>query len=503
MENMCEYVSQDGEVRNVLQFFCECEDLDEAFTSLVSPDATAPTGTSTTARAAAWKRALAVAQDRARVPWPGGARRLDLAWVLAAALQWLFWSACRRSTSLLQVVTMVATCFAGLGYSHLRALRRRSDSQFHVAWMALSVLGLYSRYREGVALTLSTMDDLIAHVMLLALVSSYGHCCLVDPGRDQGGRTAETDEIEPGAPLTGKQREDQGLVGTEVVYVNDDAGSGSGGGSGAREAMLEEREARRALLLRSGRCSVCRRTFRLRDHHCVWVGQCIAERNRRSFLAFLLLLAGLSAWFARRTAACLLSTASGSAAGLGFDREEEVWPGAAGLLRLNRGGEDVAVALYAFTASLLAAALAAQQILLVSLGVTSLELRRGRKPSTLVLPAARPIDDNAATAAAAAGKQPQRRVVAPPPVLSARRIAGNWYRFLSGTEIPVAVPGRAESAPRRPPPLSPRRLGQGQGQGRRVGSPSAAAAAAAARGGGLEIPGGNSRDRILENPKNR
>lgn len=38
----------------------------------------------------------------------------------------------RRSTSLLQVVAVVATCFWGLGYSHLRALRRRSDSQFHV-----------------------------------------------------------------------------------------------------------------------------------------------------------------------------------------------------------------------------------------------------------------------------------------------------------------------------------------------------------------------------------
>lgn len=39
-------------------------------------------------------------------------------------------------------------------------------------------------------------------------------------------------------------------------------------------------------------------TFRLRDHHCVWVGQCIAERNRRTFLMFLVSFSALSTWFA-------------------------------------------------------------------------------------------------------------------------------------------------------------------------------------------------------------
>ncbi|CAM9429495.1 unnamed protein product, partial [Ectocarpus sp. 6 AP-2014] len=86
MENWCEYVSQDGEIRNILQFFCECEDLDETFTNLVSASSAM---SSTTASRPGWKRVLDVAQDRARVPWPGGARRVDLAWFLAAALLWL------------------------------------------------------------------------------------------------------------------------------------------------------------------------------------------------------------------------------------------------------------------------------------------------------------------------------------------------------------------------------------------------------------------------------
>ncbi|CAN0273011.1 unnamed protein product [Hapterophycus canaliculatus] len=71
-------------VRADLQLFCECEDLDETLTNLVSPDSGSSTSTP-----GGWKRVLAVAQDRARVPWPGGARRVDLAWLIAAALLWL------------------------------------------------------------------------------------------------------------------------------------------------------------------------------------------------------------------------------------------------------------------------------------------------------------------------------------------------------------------------------------------------------------------------------
>ncbi|CBJ48741.1 hypothetical protein Esi_0046_0139 [Ectocarpus siliculosus] len=68
MENWCEYVSQDGEIRNILQFFCECEDLDETFTNLVSASSAM---SSTTASPPGWKRVLDVAQDRARVGYGG------------------------------------------------------------------------------------------------------------------------------------------------------------------------------------------------------------------------------------------------------------------------------------------------------------------------------------------------------------------------------------------------------------------------------------------------
>ncbi|CAN0362678.1 unnamed protein product, partial [Ectocarpus fasciculatus] len=104
-------------------------------------------------------------------------------------------------------------------------------------------------------------------------------------------------------------------------------------------------------------------TFRMRDHHCVWVGQCVAERNRRSFLGFLILLAGLSFWFSRRV---VMARSSGETSGCRDDEgracKQAMWPHVLDhLSRSNRGGEDVGMAIYAFTAGLLATALAAQE----------------------------------------------------------------------------------------------------------------------------------------------
>ncbi|CBJ32306.1 conserved unknown protein [Ectocarpus siliculosus] len=103
-------------------------------------------------------------------------------------------------------------------------------------------------------------------------------------------------------------------------------------------------------------------TFRMRDHHCVWVGQCVAERNRRSFLGFLILLAGMSFWFSRREVMALSSGETGACPDDGRACKQAVWPHVLRhLLRTNRGGEDVGVAIYVLTAGLLATALAAQE----------------------------------------------------------------------------------------------------------------------------------------------
>lgn len=46
-------------------------------------------------------------------------------------------------------------------------------------------------------------------------------------------------------------------------------------------------------LLRSKHCRVCGKCIRMYDHHCVWLGTCVGEKNQRNFCIFLFLESAL------------------------------------------------------------------------------------------------------------------------------------------------------------------------------------------------------------------
>ncbi|CAM9890720.1 unnamed protein product [Discosporangium mesarthrocarpum] len=168
-------------------------------------------------------------------------------------LLWMFCWEAQHTRTLAGVAFVLMQCFSVLGVAHVAILKLRSRSKFPVVWVLLSVAGSYGRYHADLRMAMGPYETLLAHLALTALILSFAHCVLVSPG-----------QISSGQGLQGK----------------------------GEDKLLRK--------MRAGRCDICRCAFQLRDHHCVWVGQCVAQRNRRSFLSFLILLAGLAVWFSCR-----------------------------------------------------------------------------------------------------------------------------------------------------------------------------------------------------------
>lgn len=85
----------------------------------------------------------------------------------------------------------------------------------------------------------------------------YGHCCLTDPGRDQlaSGEGRLTPPAATAAAAPSRRRRDAWAGGASVCVEGEEEEEEEAEG---KRALRERRDRRRSLLMRSGRCSICR-----------------------------------------------------------------------------------------------------------------------------------------------------------------------------------------------------------------------------------------------------
>ncbi|CAL1150248.1 unnamed protein product [Cladocopium goreaui] len=233
----CEYVREDGEVRHILQCFCECNDLDSLADDCIKSCCEGRRLQGPALRDKL-RRVCRSAAERARLPWPGGAAplpwpgawaALGVAWMMRRCMElstWLPWVACW--------LLLGAGHLVGI---HLLCLTLPLRSEYLVAWVLLSIMGLYDDYLHLVYPHQPWLWFCLSHLLLLEVLFSFAASVFLRPKQDQ-----------------------------------DLASSGA-----------------------SWPCKICGHSIHGRDHHCVWINQCVGSHNHRSFVLFLVGLT-LLAW---------------------------------------------------------------------------------------------------------------------------------------------------------------------------------------------------------------
>eukprot|EP00927_Polykrikos_kofoidii_P078054 TRINITY_DN74934_c0_g1_i1.p1 TRINITY_DN74934_c0_g1~~TRINITY_DN74934_c0_g1_i1.p1 ORF type:complete len:364 (-),score=43.24 TRINITY_DN74934_c0_g1_i1:60-1151(-) len=222
-----EYVNSKGEIKHVLQLFCECNDFDSLVDGLVSGKRPEP---------GRIDKVLADIDDRMRIPWPvdrggvGGALHLGLPGLLPPVL--------------LSIVTFVSTrSFAGLllgvaglpplaFFAHQRLMRLKRRNSFFLSWTL--------------------------HSIAFGLVS-YMYCF--------------SESIQPEANIL-----IFALCGLSVICL---ARTMSG-----PIILPVDADATTQQKARAHRCAISRDIVAGYDHYCVWVGSSIGRGNHRAYLCF-------------------------------------------------------------------------------------------------------------------------------------------------------------------------------------------------------------------------
>ena len=142
--NFCEYENVNGQKKHVMQVCCECDDADKCI------DACCCSGGQGIDYGLI-RRVLITADDRMRIPFPGGAKKIDSGLCLAIILMhslslarvvtWAYWG------TLFMVLSTPIVAFPALGGLHLLSLALKLRTHFFLTWLVASIVAMVSESR--------------------------------------------------------------------------------------------------------------------------------------------------------------------------------------------------------------------------------------------------------------------------------------------------------------------------------------------------------------------
>eukprot|EP00736_Rhodelphis_marinus_P002950 Rmarinus@m.19948 len=317
----CEFYNSRGERKHMLQCICDCEYMDKIIDDLCR--GAQPSGSAS--------EAVGELHDRCRLPWFGGARRLNLPFLLGLMLPPITFSVSSIN---------ILTAFLTLGfltwyflYSSTRALKLGTRNYFFVAIVASSCVTCYLTFMSQMKSQGDEILVVLSTISFLLMMYFFQDAVTTDPGRVRG--TGSENQISSGTKISASG----GLSGTEPRYC----------------ATCDIERPPRAK-----HCRLCGYCVHLYDHHCVWINNCVGAYNHNAFLATQVLFLV--------NALLYVSVME--------DRVESMWSdtkGGALQLLFCRTGFIYATMMYTKLWWLAVATLVATQVYQLSLGVTTNE----------------------------------------------------------------------------------------------------------------------------------
>jgi hypothetical protein len=234
----CEYArARDGEVRNVLQCFCECDAVDETASNVLTLGQM-PTRSQV-------RRIEEDVADRFRVPWVTGAVRVN-PWVLVTPLAMCVEASlagAMESTVWIPCVSFLFFLYTSITFMKTADSAR---SKMHVSFTSWAIAQVVATYCVILRHAVSASYDLVAGALVTMIAFSAWQVHFGDPGY--------LPELSPP-----EKSSNDGLC---SYYIKNN-------------------------LLRAKYCRITKRAIANYDHFCIWLGAPIGKRNHASFLVFL------------------------------------------------------------------------------------------------------------------------------------------------------------------------------------------------------------------------
>lgn len=254
----CEYINQEGERSHLLGFFCDCEALDEAADRLLTFRGVEP---------GSFSSIMSITEDRVRVPWVGGAKKVSfdvLLGVLSPPLTIMLGSISWAWCFVTYLITVPVFLFSVHTFIRNSAIpensgngallvqpKRYPRSFFYLTWLIMSLISLLLVYYTQVInyLKISAYENL-----LLMFLGVFSCTCmyLVRELSCAGFETPDSSEDED-----------------EVIE------------SGAWRVCVD---CKSKVPRQASHCKTCDSCYLYRDHHCLWLDTCISSVNDRWFV---------------------------------------------------------------------------------------------------------------------------------------------------------------------------------------------------------------------------